>query len=254
MEILTKIANKNYRLDLTNRRIDFLDNRFYYDEAGNAFPSVTTILNAFPKTAQFFEFLKKNGENADDIRDEAGRKGTRVHDMTQKYDEGHEVALLNENGDVSMTMIEWTFFERYIEFRKKFPIEIHGIEENLIELGMGGTLDRDITFNGKRYILDIKTSGNIWDEFWLQMAAYYKMKVTALGFNPYAGRAILWLNAKTRTEGKKDSVQGVGWQMIFNEDDIEDDWKTFQATKLLWDKLNKNLQPKKITYQLSHKL
>lgn len=247
-------GNKNYALDLTSKRITFLDSRFYFDETGSPVPSVTTILNAFPKTAEFYQWLKKNGENADEIRDEAGRKGSRVHALTEAYDNGDEVSLLNENGDLAMSTSEWAMLEKYVEFRTRFPFEINSIEQNMVALGMGGTLDRDITLDGKRYILDIKTSSNIWDEYWLQLAAYQKMKASLLGGDPYDGRAIIWLNAKTRTEGKKGAIQGIGWQLLIKEDDLEEDWKVFQATKMLWHKINENLTPRKIEYQLSHQI
>lgn len=254
MEVITKIGSKNFKIDLSQNRITFLDNRFYFDAAGVPVPSVTTILNAFPKTSAFYEWMKKNGENADDIRDEAGRKGSRVHDLTERYDKGEEISLLDENGYVAMSMNEWSMLEKYIEFRRRFEIQIHAIEETIVALGMGGTLDRDITLNEKRYLVDIKTSGNIWDEYWLQLAAYTKMKVADLGYNPYAGRAILWLNAKVKTEGRKDSIQGAGWQLLIKEDSLEEDWKTFEATKMLWYKINKNAIPKEMCYQLTHKI
>lgn len=61
-------------IKITKDRIEFLDSRFYQHANGNFYPSVTTILDAYPKSAAFYEWLKKAGEDADEIRDEAGRK------------------------------------------------------------------------------------------------------------------------------------------------------------------------------------
>ena len=63
--------------------------------------------------------------------------------------------------------------------------------------------------------------------------------------------AILWLNAKTRTEGKKGQVQGIGWQLITKED-TDKDWELFKATQQLWLAENETAKPKRTTYQLSY--
>lgn len=256
--IITQIHSKNYRIDFTAQRITFLDSRFYPTETGNYVPSVTTYLEAYPKSSQFYDWLKKTGEDSDEIRDEAGRKGTVVHDLTEQYDRGEEVKLLDDNGNVNLKMFEWNCFEKYVEFRSRFEVDIHAIECNLTSdrLNMGGTMDRDMTIiiKGKRYLVDIKTSNNIWDEYWLQLVAYQKLSEDINGGNHFDGRAILWLNAKTKTDGKKDTIQGKGWQLLIDEEDPEEQWKTFQAVQKLWLAKNGSMRPKQLVYQLSHKI
>jgi len=71
------MSTDNYLINSETNRIEFLDSRFYRDtRTGAMVPSVTTLLEAWPKGAQYYEWLKKNGENADAIRDEAGRELT----------------------------------------------------------------------------------------------------------------------------------------------------------------------------------
>lgn len=256
--ILTKIGNSNYNLDIPNNRIDFLDTRFYITESGNYVPSVTTILECYPKGKEFYDWLKKHGEDSDDIRDEAGRKGTVVHDLTEKYDKGEQVSLLDENGNIGFKLFEWNCFEKYVEFRSRFECEIHAIECNMSSdrLGFAGTMDRDITIaiKGKRYLCDIKTSNNIWDEYWLQMVAYQKLAEDLNGSNRFDGRAIVWLNAKTKTDGKKDAIQGKGWQVLIDESDPAEQWNIFLATQKLWNAKNESMKPRQTSYQLSHQL
>lgn len=254
MQTITKIGAKNYKIDLTARRIDFLDNRFYLDEDGTSVPSVTTLLEAYPKGAAFFEWLKKNGEDSDAIRDEAGRKGSLVHSLTEDYDNGLEVGLMNEEGYIGYKMNEWAMFERYVEFRNRFPLEIIHTELNLVSksLGFGGTLDRIIKMNDKLVLFDIKTSGSIWPSYWLQLAAYKRLFEESYP-DKIDEVAILWLNAKTKTDGKKDSCQGKGWQMISNSDTTKD-WQLFKATQQLWLAENGTQAPKSFSYQLSHQL
>lgn len=257
MQTIAKVSNKNYLVDLTAQRIDFLDNRFYYTEQGISVPSVTTILEAYPKGAAFYEWLKKNGEDSDTIRDDAGRRGSTVHELTERYDNGEEVTLMDENGFIGFRMIEWAMFERWVEFRNRFPFEVDATEVRLVssELGFAGTLDRVITLNGQRILIDIKTSGSVWPSYWLQLAAYKKLLEEKVPELPICQVAILWLNAKTKTDGKKDTVQGKGWQLIIrDQNEMGKDWALFVATHKLWTAENGEAKPKQISYSIKHQL
>jgi hypothetical protein len=257
MPTIISAKNKNFLLDVTSNRITFLDNRFYLGDDGKYYPSATTILDAYPKGASFYEWLKKNGEDSDEIRDEAGRRGSRVHELTEKYDNGEEVSLLNENGDIAMKMSEWAMLERYVEFRTKHHVEIIDTEQNLVseKLGYGGTRDRIITYNGKRLLMDIKTGNAIYNHFWLQLTSYLQLEAENSPL-PFDGIAVLWLNAKTKTDGKGGSCQGKGWQLIIQSDQKEIDryWALFQATHRLWLAENGSMQPKNTMYSLKHKI
>lgn len=256
METIIKERNKNYRIDLTNRRITFLDSRWYYCESGKPVPSVTTILDAYPKGPAYYEWLKRMGTDADDIRDEAGRKGSSVHDMTEKYDNGLEVSLITETGDINMSLMEWSMFEKYVEFRRRFSFEVIDIERTIISetLGYAGTLDRVIEMDGKKILVDIKTSSAIHPHYWLQLAAYENLLTEAHGYNPVDASAILWLNAKTKTEGKKGAIQGQGWQLVFMPELDEDKNKQlFKNVHALWLAEHEGIEPKQVSYSLTHK-
>ena len=256
MQLITKLHNQAYAIDMSANRITFLDGRFYYTESGNPVPSVTTILNAYPKGAAFYEWLKKNGEDSDAIRDDAGRRGSRVHQMTEAYDKGEEVSLFGGDGELMLSMVEWAMFERYIEFRTRFKPEIIDIETLIIseELGMAGTRDRVITLNGKRLLLDIKTGNYIGKEAWLQLSAYQAIDM-ANGHPPYDGITILHVAAKTKTEGRKDAIQGKGWQLLVEYDQkvIDEYYTIFTHTHKLWLSENKDLMPRQVSYSLRHK-
>jgi len=253
----------NYIIDTQAHRITLLDARFYFDENGKPVPSVTTILEAYPKDAGYFKFLKDAGNDADTIRDEAGRRGSIVHELTERYDRGEEVSLLTGDGWPGYKMLEWSMFERYVDFSTRFEPEHFMVEQNFVSsaLGYAGTIDRVMELGGKRYLVDIKTSNAIYDSYWLQLAAY------RLLYNEYMadrtesddyhdgvwldGVAILWLNAKTRTNGKAGDIQGVGWQMVIREDAIRD-LVLFNHTHALWLAQNNGAMPKQFTYKLTH--
>lgn len=251
MDTIIKQNNKNYRLDLTNRRITFLDTRFYYNAQGKPVPSVTTILEAYPKGAAFYEWLKKNGQDSDEIRDEAGRKGSRVHDLTERYDRGEEISLLTESGDIAMSMVEWNMFEKYVQFSDRFAPVHEQVEMNLVGDLFAGTLDRLSIIAGKSYILDIKTSNAIQPHYWLQMAAYTKLLIE-LGHTPPDEMGILWLNAKTKTDGKPGTMQGIGWQLITAPEPWQHYYKIFEHVYHLWHVENGGMAPRQISYSLTH--
>ena len=238
---------------INDKQLTFLDSRFYKTDDGGFVPSVTTILECYPKGAAYYNWLKEAGKDADEIRDEAGRRGSVVHKLTEDYDTGEEVQLVNKNGSIDYKLNEWAMFERYVEFRKRFQFVTDCIELNIIskDLGYAGTIDRVINMNGERILLDIKTSNAIYPSYWLQLAAYRALLYSA-GIE-VDKVAILWLNAKTRTEGKKGDIQGIGWQMITKED-TKDDIALFYATHQLWLAENQTSKPKQLTYQISHKL
>jgi hypothetical protein len=254
-KIESKMQMGQYMIDPENQTITLTDQRFYRSgRTGNFLPSSSTILNCYPKSASFYEWLKVNGEQADEIRDEAGRDGSIIHNLTERYDKGERVSLLNTDGTVSFSTRQWSMFERYVEFSERYKPTIIMNEENLVSdnLGYGGTLDRIINLNGNTLLIDIKTSNSLHNHYWLQMASYVEL---VKEFHPdlkIDGIAILWLNAKTRTEGKKDQIQGKGWQMVFPDNSIDYYMKLFKHTQVLYNEENANAKPHQLTYKLEH--
>lgn len=264
-------GNRHYRLDVQGKRITFLDKRFYFTKEGEAVPSITTILDAYPKGAAFFEWLKRAGEDADEIRDEAGLRGSKVHALTEAYDRGEKISLLNDSGEISMSMLEWSMFERYVQFRVSNPDMVPIlIEQNFIssKRKRAGTLDRVFKFRGRRLLLDIKTSSMVHEHYWLQQAGYKEIANDEFidnGDHEFLKEhfidevSILWLNAKTRTEkpmsekGAVGPCQGVGWQLLVRDtaDQIRD-LDRLNATHKLWMAENETAKPKEAIYQIEY--
>lgn len=257
METIFKQGNKNLLLNLSSNQLTFLDSRFYITDKGNYVPSVTTYLEAYPKGYAYYEWLKSAGENADEIRDAAGRRGSVVHSLTERYDNGEEISLLDENGFIAYKLQEWGMFERYVDFRSKHQTNIIHNELNIVSdtYQMGGTIDRVMQINGKLYLVDIKTSNAIHNHYWLQLAAYQTLLLEKQPELKLDGVAILWLNAKTRTEGKNGATQGKGWQLCTCEDRTQmiKYWKLFEACQKLWLAENEDAKPRQTSYSITHK-
>jgi len=254
MNIKNKLITNQYEIDTNNNQVTLLDCRFYKAPSGNFLPSVTSVLDCYPKPPSFYKWLKENGDNADDIRDEAGRVGSIVHNYTEAYDNGETVSLFNSDGTISIGVKEWKCFERYVEFSNRFKPDIILNEVNFIseKLGFAGTLDRVMVINGKTYLIDIKTSNAIHKHYFVQMAAYVELLKE---FHPdlkIEGIGILWLNALTRTEGKGDAVQGKGFQLVEPSEPIEYYWELFKHTQALYNVERSNDKPKNLVYKLTH--
>lgn len=257
---VASIAGRNYLVDHEANRIAFFDSRFYRCEDGSMVPSVTTILKAYPNGAQYYEWLKKHGQDADEIRDEAGRRGSVVHEATEILDLGGRLELMNADGSPKYKLLEWAMTTRYVEFRNRFPATIQAIETKLADAGLGyaGTLDRLMTIGDATYLVDIKTSGGIWPSYWLQQAAYHRLlHETGLAERlfpdgvPEIKLAILWLNAKTRGEGRKGAIQGAGWQFVVQPESTEHYLHLFDCTRALWMAENAGVLPKQTEYELT---
>jgi len=266
-QYVTKIAGRNYFVDGEAGRVQFLDSRFYRDpETGLFVPSVTTILEAYPKGAQYYEWLKRNGQDSDEIRDEAGRRGSVVHEATEVLDLGGELELMHPDGAPKYKLSEWAMISRYVEFRQRFPATMRAVETKLASavLGYAGTLDRLMTFEatGETWLVDIKTSGGIWASYWLQQAAYHELlhasgamaKMFPDGAVPTVKLGILWLNAKTRADGKNGAIQGPGWQLVEQPKPTADLLRAFDQTRALWMLEHEGEQPRTTSYKLNLKI
>lgn len=253
---------ENWIINETSQRIEYLDSRFYLHKGtGVLKPSVTTILDAtYPKSAGFHEWLKRVGGDADEIRDEAGRRGSVVHNLTESLDRGNEVVLASLDEGPKFKLVEAAMFERYVEFRQRHPAKIEEIEMHLIDkdLEFAGTLDRVMMINGDRWIIDIKTSNAVYDQYELQLIAYWQLYCKIKKIPEHEALKIrlgvLHLNASTRTYGKGDAIQGPGWQLVETWNSKEFLIDLWAAQQVMWNAIKATVKPKHLSYKLSHKL
>lgn len=253
--------------DLIAEQITFWDERFY--SVGDKFyPSVTTILDAYPKGAGFNQWLIDMGDNSKKVMERAGDIGSKIHDAIHRMIKGEEIELdekfYNEE--------EWKYLCRFIEFWKRYSPKVIQTEISLINerLGYAGTLDLIAEIEGQTWLIDFKTSNAIYNSYELQVAAYRALwrendtmslvdgsldLLNNIKSKDIDKAGIFWFKAKTRGEDKKKlNIQGEGWQVKEYTRDWLQSLDLFNATQKLWKNENPNPKPKNRVYPLKLKI
>jgi hypothetical protein len=245
------------------QQINVLDERFYTEkDTGVFYPSSTEVLNVYPKGIGFTNWLKENGKDADKIKEFYGDRGSKVHNAVDRINAGVRVNWLNPfTGEYDYTVDEWKMISHYFDFYTRFKPELltvinhEGEEQKASELRLishthklGGTLDMGMMLKGRRGVVDVKCTGDVYSTHELQVASYAMMWNDTYPDQPIDFTGILWLNAKTRTEGKKGAIQGAGWQLVTYDRHYTKAFKLFEACRLIWDEENPNPKPKNLIY------
>jgi hypothetical protein len=93
-----------------------------------------------------------------------------------------------------------------------------------------GTLDLLVELNGQKWILDIKTSNNIHESYFLQMSAYTKAYEERY-LQTVDRNGIIWLKSSKRgpdKSGKK--MQGAGWEIMEGKKTLDEYFQMFLHT------------------------
>lgn len=246
----------DYEIDAINNQITFTDARFYKNKEGEFIPSVTTILQAYPKSAHLMKWIRDKGLEGEDYMKERGEIGDRVHQLTEEYDKFNPVELLDPISKEPTSAAEaWALFHKYTEFREAYPeIAVSVNEQEIIDDRWAGTIDRVYHYkpSGTYWLVDIKTSSSVHMSHWLQVAAYAHSRRKLFG-TKISKIAILHLRAKTRTINR-GKFQGKGWKLEsppIPEKQLFDLWLKVLD---LWTLENQYLKPKQLVYQLKYQL
>ena len=242
VNIYKKKVTRILDMDPTSKRVTILDNRFY-TRNGNFYPSVTNILQFFPKNKYFENWLKDVGHNAKFIAQKAADEGTQVHEAIERYVEGEKISWLNEHGYSNYSLDVWKMILKFHDFwttckPKLIESEIHLFSDKYM---YAGTCDLILDINGETWLIDIKTSNSLHTSQELQLAAYtqawnenFEEKIDRMG--------ILWLKSSKRGN-KKDKIQGKGWEISESPRSFEENLKIFNNIHDLFKLENPNPQP-----------
>jgi len=204
-------------------------NQHFYETSEGTFPSSTTILSLLNKPALTPWAVKMTisylSERLDDIKSgklkltygntalileeakrhhraiatKAAQIGTDVHAMVENHVKGHNV--LNADHRIIEKELSTTQkpYNAYLDWEKKQSFSLIGSEIPVCSPkwgGYGGTLDMVAELDDKSYIIDLKTSSGIYDEYIMQIASY-RYAYTQLYGIPIEGMGILRLDKQT---------------------------------------------------------
>jgi hypothetical protein len=231
----------------------------YYRRNGKYYPSVTHVLNAYPKGKYFEDWLKKVGYSAEWIVKKAAEEGTLVHEMIEDWLNGKEIKFLYDDGNPRMPIHVWQMFLRFVDFWETYNPTLIEAEVHLFsdEIQVAGTCDLvcEIEIDGKmeRWIIDFKTSNHLQTTYDLQSAVYaqcyeecYGKKIDRIG--------VLWLKSKSRGEDKSGKrLKGKNWEVYESPRTQEQNIEIFTHVKALFDIENPKPKPYTNTFQTTSK-
>jgi hypothetical protein len=144
------------------------------------------------------------------------------------------------------TLDEWKMILRFEEFYKSSNVIIIAAECNIVStsIGVGGTIDIVCKINGERWLIDTKTSGDIYDNHYVQLATYAMMWNEKYPDERIDRIGCLHLRARTKgpaRDGK--TMQGLGWKIEEPSESPAELFDIFKHVKVLWHRLNPNERP-----------
>lgn len=228
-----------------NQQIDVMDQRFYTNDGVNYYPSVTTVLEAFPASWALVQWKKSVGFNADIILEKAAAEGSNIHDAVERYLRGELITYHQYN------ITEWQCILRFVEFWTTVAPVLVASEIMIVSVNyrIGGTIDIVCMINGERWIIDVKSSNSMHDTMEYQIAAYAMMWNDQHPNAPIQRCGILHLKADTRGPDKTGKrIQGKGWKLHEYPRHYTDAWRIFEHLRVVWDECNPDYKPANITY------
>jgi hypothetical protein len=259
------------------KMIEWFDDHFYriQTDAGVIFlPSVTTVLFASPKPFLAQWRGEVGNDEANKKFWDATEKGSRIHNACEIYDKDgvivyqpwgrpnyseEEIKALAEQHSGKVCILHdqdelWQVYKwrRWKEETGALVIETEMIVYSL-ETGVAGTLDRVVGLmpgeyyvngakpivieNPGKYILDLKSSKQIDDDYYLQVSAYQKLYEAMTG-NEIAGRIIVHTNSTT-----KKGIEGLSTHLRDNTT-LQDDFEAFLHIKATWERKFSGMKPR----------
>jgi ATP-dependent exoDNAse (exonuclease V) beta subunit len=227
----------------TGQQINFLDSRFYKTEAGEYYPSVTSILNFYPKNKFFENWLKDVSHNSDIIVRKASEEGTAVHNAIESFLQGEELKWMDENGTAKYNLEVWKMILKFSDFWNTHKPELIASEIHLLshEHKYAGTCDLIVKIQDKLWILDIKTSNSLHTSYNLQLSAYANAW-NEISENKIEKVGLLWLKSSKR-KAKDGKLQGEGWEIVEPDKSIDNYFQMFKNIYEIFSLENPNNKP-----------
>jgi len=203
-----------FQVDLEMNKVNKFDQQWYQvvtpDRGVIDCRSVTTILKmAHPIDPGLIKYFKKNGEDSDRIRDEAGQRGSAVHKLIELTLTGNPVSFENEANVRSCSLEEWEIYlmwcRWYQQARKEEELKVLYVEQMVYDLDarIAGTVDLICDTNKGRRIKDWKTGGIYQGD--IQVSKYVDMLNRLEMFGTIDGADIVQLGHALNKKGFRET-------------------------------------------------
>jgi len=262
----------------TVKMIQYFDDRWYRrvihmetsEDKVKWYPSITTKLGIVEKYG-LDRWRGDIGNREADIRmHEAQNRGSRIHKAWQVYQNKGSIGYWRWQVDEEKPEADFLFQDQgeYLDFLK-----LHYLTESLKpdflateyilysdRYGEAGTCDNimgikkgSYNINGSKplvletgtYIADLKTGKEVYDEAYMQEAAYVAM-YKEMGLNKVWGDIVGALTIHTSAK-TKSGIAGLGVTLRTIEE-LREDFEDFRAVSRVWERKNKNSSPKDFEY------
>lgn len=229
------------------------DERWYYkviNEIGRMLPSVSWITGYCPKGKGYEMFLKNKGAEADEVRDQAADRGSKIHQaIDQLLQTGklvHDDKFLNSfndrmeelNADQYSAVLSYLSFLREYKIKKEDIILIEQVVVNE-EIGYAGTLDQFIKIGEEYWLIDVKTGKGVYLSHRAQVSAYRRTTLITewakqLGIDPMSIKlGILQVGYRNKA----------GFKLT----EVDDEFDTFMHAYAFWQKDNDDSHPHQVS-------
>ncbi len=234
-------------------RITTVDERWYSveqeDKSFIYLPSSTWICSYYPKGKAFYRWLMEKGWEAEEIKNLAGERGSKVHQACEQLDLGQAIPINAQFANPKTGLLEELSIEEadaIISFRDWLDFtKPQLIANEMMVLGYeyAGTLDRIYKINGVIWIVDLKTSQHIWEEMILQISSYSHANIDyrALGITD------------DEWKDRKLAVLQLGYKLnkkFYKFTEIPDKFELFQMAYAIWLNENPASKPKQKDYPM----
>jgi hypothetical protein len=215
-------------------------------------PSVTWIAGHYPKGVGFYKWLADRGwDEAQALKVAAGNKGSKVHEAISAILRGEEVRIdssfLNrETGQLEeLTLEEVDCIKSFVDWRaENKPVDISWDVTVFSEkYGYAGTIDYICKIGEQVWLIDFKTSADVWPEYELQVSAY-KRPIESGEFGIEGFTEVSNIKLAILQIGYRRNKAGYKWN------EIEDQFPLFLAARQIWAKECEGQSPKKRDYPI----
>jgi hypothetical protein len=211
-----------------------------------AVPSVTWITSYYYKSPYLTKWIADTGwTEAEAIKQAAGDKGSRVHLAIEKILNGEEFRIdtkvLDKNtGDLTeLSYEELLCIKSFIDWRNDAQPEVIATETTIFSdiHGYAGTVDLVCRIDGVPYVIDFKTSKQVWKEHELQISAY-RMALEN-GENPLYERNPNGTETEKLVDisGLKTAILQAGYERNkagYKFTEIDDAFPLFKVAQQIW--------------------